>query len=308
MAGKLGMGLDNMLSRAGLSDPSPNEEQTKVKLINSDSIKDDSLIRLPIGTIVAGKYQPRRVMDPESLEELASSIRQQGIIQPIVVRKTEGDKFEILAGERRWRAAIKVGLESVPAIVMNADDRSAMAIAIIENMQRQNLNVIEESEALQRLSQELSITHEQIGEMIGKSRSQVSNLLRLSSLSSPVKALVTGGSLDMGHARALLAISDPDLQIKAAEYVSRKGMSVRETEVYVNKLIKQQEEGVQEKGKYVKNQNLIEWENRIKEKIGVAKVQLQPGTNGTGKLIMSYKNDQELEKLMSFLNKENSGI
>jgi ParB family chromosome partitioning protein len=112
----------------------------------------------------------------------------------------------------------------------------------------------------------------------------------------------------MGHARALLAISDPDLQIKAAEFVSRKGMSVRETEVYVNKLIKQQEEGVQEKGKYVKDQNLIEWENRIKEKIGVAKVQLQPGTNGTGKLIMSYKNDQELEKLMSFLNKENSGI
>ena len=154
----------------------------------------------------------------------------------------------------------------------------------------------------------MSITHEQIGEMIGKSRSQVSNLLRLSSLSGPVKALVTGGSLDMGHARALLAISDPELQIKAAEFVSRKGMSVRETEVYVNKLIKQQEEGVQEKGKYVKDQNLIEWENRIKEKIGVAKVQLQPGTNGTGKLIMSYKNDQELEKLMSFLNKENSGI
>ncbi len=304
MAGKLGMGLDALLSRAGQNDPLPNEEQTNVKLINSESIKDDSLVRLPIGTLVAGKYQPRRSMDQESLDELAASIKQQGIIQPIVVRKTPDSKFEILAGERRWRAAIKVGLESVPAIVMSADDRSAMAIAIIENMQRQNLNVIEESEALQRLSQELSITHEQIGEMIGKSRSQVTNLLRLSSLSSPVKKLVTEGSLDMGHARALLGIADPELQFKAAEYISKKGMSVRETEVYVNKLLKQQEEGLAEKSKYVKDQNLIEWENKIKERIGCAKVQLVPSTNGTGKLVMSYKNDEELEKLMSFFNKE----
>lgn len=305
MAGsRLGFGLGEMLSRADLNDASVTGEQQQVKIVNSEDLKDDSLVKLPIGVLDPGKYQPRKNMDPESLEELTSSIRQQGIIQPIVVRKC-GERFEILAGERRWRAALKAGLENVPAVIMNADDRSAMAIAIIENMQRQNLNVIEESEALQRLAQELSITHEQIGEMIGKSRSQVTNLLRLSSLSEPVKKLVTGGSLDMGHARALLAIENQELQAQTAETVAKKAMSVRETEAFVSKVLKQAAEGTApEKNKFVKDQNLIEWENKVKDHIGCSKVQLVPGTNGNGKLVMTYKNDQELEKLMSFLNKQ----
>ncbi len=301
MAGKLGMGLDKMLSNAGI-DPLLNDSQNNVRIIDSESIKDDSLIRLPIESLVPGQYQPRRHMDQGSLEELTLSIKQQGIIQPIVVRKQENDKFEILAGERRWRAAQKAGLNEVPVIVMKADDRSAMAIAIIENMQRQNLNAIEESEALLQLAEKLSITHEQIGEMIGKSRSQVTNLLRLSSLSQPVKNLVMEGLLEMGHARALLALEDEKKQFEAAEVIAKKGLSVRESENLVKKIVKQLAEGVVEKIPFVKDQNLIEWENRISKNIGCSNVKLVPGSNGNGKLVLTYKNDEELQKLMNFLN------
>ncbi len=299
--GKLGMGLDKMLSNAGISSQ-PAETEGAVRIVNSQDIKDDSLIRIPTGALIPSQFQPRRTMDPESLEELASSIRRQGIIQPIAVRKTQDGKFEILAGERRWRAAQKAGLTEVPAVVMKADDRNAMAIAVIENMQRQNLNAIEESEALQRISDQLALTHEQIGEMIGKSRSQVTNLLRLGSLTLPVKKLVMDGQLDMGHARALLSIEDPALQQEAGEHAAKKQMSVRETESYVNKLL--QRPAKDEKPHTVKDQNLVEWENRICQTVGCSRVKLMPGNNGSGKLVMSYKDAAELEKLMGFINRQ----
>lgn len=304
MAG-LGKGLEALLSNSHIDVSSISGTDNKqVKIVNFEAIKDESLLNIPVANLEPSRYQPRQVMDNEALADLCMSIKQQGIIQPLLVRNIPGtEKFEILAGERRWRAAQKVGLSEVPVIVKKVEDRQAIAIAIIENMQRQNLNVIEESDALQRLAEEFGLTHEQIGEVIGKSRSQVSNLLRLSSLTDPVKRLVIDGHMEMGHARALLAITKPEFQQSAAEIVVKKNLSVRETENLVKRLIKSEDNTTGEKEKTVKDQNLIEWENRVKQSIGCSRVQLLPGSKGKGKLVLSYDNDQELEKLMSYLNR-----
>lgn len=302
----LGKGLDALLSHTNVDTSSISDvKDEKVKILNVNEIKDESLFNLPIGCLEPSPYQPRQFMDNEALADLTLSIKQQGIIQPIIVRKTNDDKFEILAGERRWRAAKNAGLSEVPAIIKKVENKQAIAIAIIENMQRQNLNVIEESDALQRLVEEFGLTHEQVGEVIGKSRSQVSNLLRLSSLSDSVKKLVIDGHLEMGHARALLSLSDSHIQQDAAEIVVRRSLSVRETENLVKRVIKNIETGLT-KDKRVKDQNLLEWENRVKQIIGCSKVQLVPGSKGKGKLVLSYENDQELEKLMNYLNRKDS--
>lgn len=287
MAG-LGRGLDALLSSS-----------SKQNLMN---IENDVLAKLPIDILVPGKYQPRQLMDEDALQELTDSVKQQGIIQPIIVRKISEDQYEILAGERRWRAAQRANLDSVPVIVKNVEDKTAIAIAIVENVQRKNLNVIEESNILKRLIDEFSLTHEEIGKIIGKSRAQVSNLLRLNDLEGSVKELVIKGLLDMGHARALLPL-DPEKQKEVANLIITKDFTVRATENYIKKL-QEQKDQEETKKPIVKDQNIIEWESSLKNKLGCSNFQFIAGSKGSGKIVISYKNDQELENLKTFFNKE----
>ena len=290
MAG-LGRGLDALLS-------SSNKQNLK----NNDLTGDDLLVKLPVDALKPGKYQPRQKFDEESLQELTDSIKEQGIIQPIIVRKISDLDYEILAGERRWQAAKRANLSEVPAIIKNVEDKTAIAIAIVENVQRKNLNVIEESTVLKRLTDEFSLTHEEIAKIIGKSRAQVTNLLRLNELESSVKELVINDQLDMGHARALLVLP-LEQQISAAQIIVSKNLNVRETEKYIKKIQDSNQKELCKKVAAVKDQNIIEWESSIKEKIGCSRFQFIEGSKGTGKIVISYKNQEELEKLNTFFNK-----
>ena len=208
----LGRGLDALL--AGTDDDAPSK---------------DALQTLAIDRLKPGRYQPRTRMDDAALSELADSIREQGVMQPILVRPVEGGRFEIIAGERRWRAAQKAGLREVPALVRSVPDQSALALALIENIQREDLNPLEEALALKRLIEEFGLTHQLAAEAVGRSRAAVSNLLRLFELNEDVKQRIEQREIDMGHARALLALQGP-LQSEAARRVAAKGLSVRETE------------------------------------------------------------------------------
>ena len=284
MAG-LGRGLDALLS-------SSNKQNLK----NNDLTGDDLLVKLPVDALKPGKYQPRQKFDEESLQELTDSIKEQGIIQPIIVRKISDLDYEILAGERRWQAAKRANLSEVPAIIKNVEDKTAIAIAIVENVQRKNLNVIEESTVLKRLTDEFSLTHEEIAKIIGKSRAQVTNLLRLNELESSVKELVINDQLDMGHARALLVLP-LEQQISAAQIIVSKNLNVRETEKYIKKIQDSNQKELCKKVAAVKDQNIIEWESSIKEKIGCSRFQFIEGSKGTGKIVISYKNQEFTLKL-----------
>jgi len=213
----LGRGLDALLSGPSVS---ALEEQA-VK------IDQKELQHLPVELIQRGKYQPRRDMDPEALEELAHSIRNHGVMQPIVVRPIDGSRYEIIAGERRWRATQQAGLDTIPAMVREVPDEAAIAMALIENIQREDLNPLEEALALQRLQQEFELTQQQVADAVGKSRVTVANLLRLISLPEAIKTMLAHGDLEMGHARALIGSPDPE---KLAREVVAKGLSVRDTE------------------------------------------------------------------------------
>jgi ParB family transcriptional regulator, chromosome partitioning protein len=191
--------------------------------------KNNDIHRLPLTALQAGKYQPRKKMEVGALQELAESIREQGVMQPLLVRLVADGKYEIIAGERRFRAATLAGLKDVPVLVTAADDQAAAAMALIENMQREDLNPLEESQGLARLIEEFSFTHEQAAKAVGKSRSAITNLLRLSQLSKPVQAMLLAGDIDMGHARALLALPGAS-QVSVAQRVIAQGLSVRETE------------------------------------------------------------------------------
>ena len=219
----LGRGLDALL---GGDEPAVVERA-----------KSDQQAQLKIDQLQPGKYQPRTKMDDAALRELADSIKSQGIMQPILVRPVNGGRYEIIAGERRWRAARIAGLNEVPVLVRGVPDNVALAMALIENIQREDLNPLEEAVGIQRLVDEFEITHDKAAEMVGRSRSAVSNLLRLLSLAEPVRNLVQDGALDMGHARALLALSGMQ-QIQTARLVAQRGMSVRETEALVGRLVR----------------------------------------------------------------------
>ncbi|MEF1170951.1 ParB/RepB/Spo0J family partition protein, partial [Vibrio sinaloensis] len=227
----LGKGLDALLSTSSLA-----REKQQNALQSQQLSSEGELTDLSINSLKPGVYQPRKDMSPEALEELAASIESQGIIQPIVVRQVEHDKFEIIAGERRWRAARKAGLKQVPCVIKNVEDRAAIAMALIENIQREDLNVIEEAVALERLQTEFSLTHQQVADVIGKSRAAVSNILRLNQLENDVKGLVSDNLLDMGHARALLAL-EGEQQIEVAQQVAKKQLTVRQTEQLVKKCL-----------------------------------------------------------------------
>lgn len=255
--------------------------------------KTNALVELDIDRIQRGKYQPRQVFEQESLQELADSIRSQGIVQPIVVRP-EGKHFELVAGERRWRAAQLVGLQKIPAVIRELDSKSAAAVGLIENIQREDLNPLEEAQAFLRLIEEFDLTHQQVADAIGRSRATVSNLLRLLDLAEPVKQQVNQGLLDMGHARALLALIRHD-QIEIAKLVVNRGLSVRETELLVKKtLAAETRPGTKPKAFDPDTRRL---ENRISEKLG-AGVKIKPGKKGSGQLVISFHSAAELDGIL----------
>lgn len=259
-----------------------------------------SLTSLPLDLIERGRFQPRRDFDPEGLRELADSIAAQGVIQPIVVRTLAGGRYEILAGERRWRASQQAGLSEIPVVIREADDQSAMAIALIENIQRADLNPLEEASALQRLLGEFGLTHAQIAEAIGRSRASVTNLLRLLELNDDVKRALERGQLEMGHARALLGIKGPR-QSAAATQVTSRGLSVRETERLVRQM-QQEEEG---RTPPVARPEAVDPDVRrlqddLADRLG-AKVQIQPGNRGGGRLVIAYHSLDELDGILAHI-------
>lgn len=275
----LGKGLDALLgTHEDLSKPS----------------SADSLQTLAIDLIQRGKYQPRQDFDSEALNELADSIRAQGVIQPIVVRPLAGKKsYEIIAGERRWRAAQIAGLHDIPVIIKDVSDQTAMCLALIENIQRQDLNSLEEARALERLISEFDMTHDETADAVGRSRSAVSNLLRLLELDSGVKKLLETRQIDMGHARALLTLAK-DKQLEMAKKVVKQGLSVRATESLVQQLSKDKKSRSKQK---VKDPNISSLENDLSERLG-ANVIINHQNSGRGKLQITYNSLDELEGIL----------
>ncbi len=263
----------------------------------SGSVNDEkhNLQTLPIEFLQRGKYQPRKDIDPEKLQELANSIRAQGIVQPVVVRAIGQDKYEIIAGERRWRAAQLAELAEIPVVIKDIDDRTAIAMSLIENIQREDLNPLEESEALKRLGDEFEMTHQQISEAVGKSRATVTNLLRLIDLQPEVKQMLHKGSLEMGHARALLALQG-DSQIIAAKKVVTGGLTVRATE----KLVKEFHNPKPQTVKAI-DPDTQRLQERLSEQLG-AKVAINHQANGKGKLVISYSSLDQLDGVLRRIN------
>ena len=284
----LGRGLDALL---GMGDETDTvEEWTQVQ--------SDTLNELPIEFMSRGKYQPRRDMHPESLEDLASSIRAQGVMQPIVVRPIGIDRYEIIAGERRWRAAQLAGLETIPALIRDVPDESAIAMALIENIQREDLNAIEEAQALVRLQQEFGLTQQQVADAVGKPRSTVTNLMRLMTLEQEVQKLLEHGDLEMGHARALLGL-EGHRQTEAARTSVVKGMTVRQTEALVRRLQQQQGKPEQATAHRV-DPDTRRLQDELSDQVGVP-VLIQHNAKGKGKLVLKYNSLDELEGILSHI-------
>ncbi|MGI2106127.1 ParB/RepB/Spo0J family partition protein [Shewanella frigidimarina] len=283
----LGKGLDALLSHSNTA----SRKNDQAEEPQSASLND--LLHLDLDLLQPGKYQPRKDMSPEALEELAESIRAQGVIQPIVIRKISATNYEIIAGERRWRAAQLAKLDKVPCIVKQVADDAAVAIALIENIQREDLNAMEEAIALQRLLEEFELTHQQVADAVGKSRVSVSNLLRLNSLNEPVKRLLENGDIDMGHARALLAV-EGDEQTNLARLVASKEMTVRETERLVNKALNPAKDA-ETPAKY---HDVSRLEQELIERLG-AMVAINHGSKGKGKIVINYQNLAELDGILS---------
>lgn len=301
---KLGRGLDKLLGSAAASqraaqaaeqvsvqpDTAPGQAQPRVD-------KDSELRHLPVELIQRGKYQPRTDMHEDALQELAESIKAQGVMQPIVVRPVPGDRYEIIAGERRWRATQIAGLDTIPAVIRLVGDESAIAMSLIENIQRENLNPIEEAMALKRLQEEFELTQQEVAEAVGKSRTTVTNLLRLMSLSHDVRLMLERGDLEMGHARALLGLPG-EQQSDAAKAVTGKGLSVRQTESMVRRLLADKTP----KKADVERQDpdIASLEDTLSERIG-ARVQIQHSSKGSGKLTLRYNSLDELDGILAHI-------
>ncbi|MEI7678162.1 MAG: ParB/RepB/Spo0J family partition protein [Betaproteobacteria bacterium] len=277
----LGRGLESLLGRDEPSTPAPApDRQTELK----------------VEQLQSGKYQPRSFMDDTALNELASSIKAQGIMQPILVRPVPGGKFEIIAGERRWRAAKLAGLASVPVLVREVADNAALAMALIENIQREDLNPLEQAVGIQRLVNEFGATHDQAADMVGRSRSAVTNLLRLLGLAVPVRDLMQQGKLDMGHGRALLALVGMQ-QLEAARTVISKSLSVRETEKLVGQLLRGSERNPAKKAV---DRDVLRLEEELAQKLGT-KVQIKATTKGRGSLHIQYTSLLQLDAILAKL-------
>jgi len=267
-------------------------------LLGGDEPPKDSLMTLAVNRIRPGKYQPRTKMDQEALAELAASIKSQGLMQPVLVRPVDRDRYELIAGERRWRAAQMAGLDHVPALVREVPDEAALAMALIENIQRENLNAMEEAAGLQRLVHEFKMTHQQAADAVGRSRSAASNLLRLLNLAKPVQAMVMEGVLEMGHARALLSL-DGARQVELAKRTAARGLSVRETEALAQQLLKG---GATTSRKKKVNRDIARLEEETAGKIGTT-VEIKTGKKGTGKLIVHYASYEHLDELIAKLGR-----
>ena len=297
----LSKGLDALLS----SSESYQQHQDEVRIQQQAEDRasgvehpprDGELRHLPVECMERGRYQPRRDMSPDALEELAESIRAQGVMQPIVVRPLGEKRYEIIAGERRWRAAKMAELDTIPAVIREVPDEAAIAMALIENIQRENLNPMEEAIALGRLKEEFGLTHQQVADAVGKSRAMVTNLLRLMSLESDVKKLLEHGDLEMGHARALLALTG-NKQVEAARTVGAKGLSVRQTE----ELVRDFEKAKPAKPAPVKEDpNVKALITDLSDRLG-APVQIQQGQGNKGKLVISYNNLDELDGILAHI-------
>lgn len=291
----LGRGLDALIGSSArrrelLDNDLPSENDAPV----SDS--EDRLMRLPLGQLSRGKYQPRREIQPEALEELTDSIRAQGVMQPIVVRPIGQNRYEIIAGERRWRAAQLAELDVIPAVVREVSDQTALALALIENIQRENLNPIEEAFALKRLLEEFELTQQQVADAVGKSRTQVTNLLRLLALDPEVQTLLERGDLDMGHARALLTLSTAK-QRQAAHQVVNSELTVRQTEALVKQLLEGKPVATQ---KEQPSNDVIRLENQLGELLG-APVRIQHGRSGKGRVTIRYASLDELDGILAHI-------
>ncbi len=293
MAGKkrgLGRGLDELLG-IGAQNPAPVSTEQAAQA-------GGDLRNLPVDLIQKGRYQPRHEIAQEALQELADSIRAQGVVQPVVVRPLpeQAGKFELIAGERRWRAAQLAGLHEIPAVVRDVPDQAAMAMGLIENIQREELNPIEEAAALQRLIEEFGLTHQETADAVGRSRAAVSNLLRLLSLEPKVKQMLEAGQLEMGHARALLSLLGAR-QVEAAEQVSARGLSVRETEQLVRRL---QQPAGRKKPAPVQDPDIRRFQEELSEKLA-ARVQIQHAPSGKGKMIIQYNSLDELDGILQHI-------
>jgi ParB family chromosome partitioning protein len=274
---RLGRGLDALL---GVYEPAAHKEELK---------------QIPLDLLVRGKYQPRTHMDKGALEELAASIKAQGVVQPIVVRSLPTGNYEIIAGERRWRAAQIAGLETIPAVVRKIPDEAAIAIALIENIQREDLNPVEEANALQRLIDEFRMTHQQVAEAVGRSRAAVTNLLRLLTLNEDVRQMLEKGKMDMGHARALLALEGKS-QSQAARAVVDRGLSVRETENLVRRLL--EKPTARKSARAAVDPDVRALQQKLSEKLG-AKVRIAHSRRGKGRLTIEYGTLDELEGILA---------
>jgi ParB family chromosome partitioning protein len=278
----LGRGLDALL--AGPSD---------------DEASGESLQMLSIERLRPGKYQPRTKMDAASLAELALSIKEQGVMQPILVRPVDGGRFEIMAGERRWRAAQQAGLRDIPALVKSVPDQAALAVALIENIQREDLNPLEEARGLQRLIDDFGLTHDAVAKAVGRSRSTVSNLLRLTTLALPVQEYLLDGALEMGHARALLGLPVTQ-QSGAAARVVNGALSVRDTERLVHGLQNPAKRATRRKGKPAYDADTARLENDLAERLG-AVVHIEPGRQGAGRIVIRYSTLEQLDGIVEQL-------
>ena len=280
----LGRGLDALLDRDGDAGPVSERQAT-----------------LRIDQLQRGRYQPRTKMDDSSLEELAASIRTQGLMQPILVRPIGNNRYEIVAGERRWRAAKIAGLAEVPALVRDVPDSSALAMSLVENIQREDLNPLEEAGGVQRLIGEFKLTHQEAADAIGRSRTATTNLLRLLNLQKSVQALVFDGKLEMGHARALLAL-DGRQQESAAKRVADQALSVRQTERMVNAIL---HPTVKARRRGGTDRDIARLEEELSEEVGT-KIEIKPGKKGAGKLVVSYSSHDHLDDLLSRFRRKRS--
>jgi ParB family chromosome partitioning protein len=287
----LGKGLDALL---GFSQDKIDTTDENLEQVFSDGILRD----MPVEFLQRGKYQPRRDLNPEALQELANSISQQGVMQPIVVRLVGENKYEIIAGERRWRATQQAGIATIPAIIRDISDETAIAMALIENIQREDLNAIEESQALIRLQDEFQLTQQQVADAVGKSRTAVTNLMRLASLETAVQRQLELGEIELGHAKCLLALSG-SLQVKAGREVAASSMTVRQTEILVKKMQMGTTEKVAAKP-YAVDPDIIRLQEDLSEKIGAA-VLIQHGVKGSGSLTVKYNSVDELEGILSHI-------
>jgi len=261
-------------------------------LLGGDEMPRDALVTLPVARIRPGRYQPRTKMDQQALAELAASIRSHGLMQPLLVRPVDREGYELIAGERRWRAAQMAGLDEVPALVREVPDEAALAMSLIENIQRENLNPMEEAAGVQRLVEEFKMTHEQAADAVGRSRSATTNLLRLLKLAKPVQELVMEGALEMGHARAILAL-EPARQVEAGNRVAAKGLSVRDTEALVHDMLR----GPAARRKKRADRDLARLEEEVAERLGTT-VEIRPSRKGRGKVIVHYASLDHLEQLL----------